>query len=200
MFWLHDETEHTEWVLSVLDRWEPDTFDAIERFCAGGVFVDIGAWVGMFTIWAAPLCSHVYAVEPDPVARDMLQRNISANDLANVTVIPKAIWSRNGNLTLHENTGLGDSMTGPRRGGQGFRVECITPATLRAMVGENVDLVKCDTEGSETDILPGLIEWAAPLHISVHRHDIDGQELSFGDRAAEILPGGTTANYTVLVL
>lgn len=199
-FWVHDETEHTEWVLSVLDKWEPDTYDAIERFCQGGVFVDIGAWIGLFTIWAAPLCAHVYAVEPDPAARDMLERNITANNLDNVTVIPQAIWSHNGYLTLHENTGLGDSMTGPRRGGTGHRYECITPDTLRYMVGENVDLVKLDTEGAESDILPGVIRWPAPLHVSVHIDQIDGQELSFGDRPAEILPGGTKNNYTVLVL
>jgi hypothetical protein len=76
----------------------------------------------------------------------------------------------------------------------------MSPETLRAMVGDNVDLVKLDTEGSETNILPGLIDWPAVLHISVHIPDIDGAELSYGARAAEILPGGNAKNYTVLVL
>ena len=201
-FWLHDETEHTEWVLGQLDKrkWEEDTFDTIDRFVDGGVFVDVGAWIGLFTIYAAPFASHIYALEPDPVARDMLERNIAINQLDNVTVLPKALWSHDGNIRMFANTGLGDSMTGPRRKGDPITFPCLTPETLRGLVGENVDLVKVDTEGSEKEILPGIIEWPAPLHVSIHRHDIDGAELSFGTRPAEILPGGDHVHYTVLVL
>src|SRR6185295_5767667 len=56
-------------------QWEPETFRAIDHFIVPGrVFIDIGAWNGVFSIYAAKKSAWVIATEPDPVAYDKLQR------------------------------------------------------------------------------------------------------------------------------
>lgn len=198
-FGIHDENEHTAWVCDELGKgWETDTFETIEQFVDGGVFVDVGAWIGMFTIYAAPKAAWVYAIEPDPVARDMLQRNIVLNGVTNVTVLPCAVWDTDGELTLHVNSGLGDSMTGVRRDGEPLTVPCVSPASLWQTVRKPVDLLKVDTEGAETHILPGILEWPCPIHLSVHIPLLDGAHLSYAPREAERI-AGNHLYYSVLV-
>lgn len=192
-----DENKHTAWILGEeLPVWEVDTFDTIDEFVKGGVYVDVGAWIGMFVLYAAPLASHVYALEPDPVARDMLHRNLALNDIRNVTVIGSALWSHDGTVELHSHEMLGDSMTGPSRHGVPFTFPAMSTDTLRQLAG-TPDLVKVDTEGSESYILPGIIDWPVPIHLSVHVPELHA-ELDFGERTVTPLsPRGPY--HTVLV-
>jgi SAM-dependent methyltransferase len=52
------------------------------------VLLDVGAGVGDRTIIYARLASHVYALEPDPTAKPILQGRIKSSQLTNVTVVP----------------------------------------------------------------------------------------------------------------
>jgi predicted RNA methylase len=52
------------------------------------VLLDLGAGVGDRTIVYARLASHVYALEPDPAAKPILQGRIKSSGLTNVTVVP----------------------------------------------------------------------------------------------------------------
>lgn len=163
--------------------WELDTFDTIDQFVQGGVFVDIGAHIGVFSIYAAPRASQVIAVEPDPVAFAELERNIAANFLRNVTAVNKAVWSHSGKVMLYAHPeGLGSAMTGPSRDGAPLLVNGITVDGLRELfTSPVVDLVKVDTEGSETRIVPQLLGWDVPIHLSLHVEEMGG-ELDYGDR------------------
>ncbi len=52
------------------------------------VLLDVGAGVGDRTIIYARLASHVYALEPDPTAKPILQGRIKSSKLTNITVVP----------------------------------------------------------------------------------------------------------------
>lgn len=198
---LIDENKHTSWVIGELEanRWEQDTFDTIDKFVRGGVFVDVGAWIGMMTLYAAPLASHVYALEPDPVARGMLVRNLDLNGITNVTVIDRALWWSEGEIDLFAHDGWGSSMTGPSRDGDKMQVQSMTPRMLRNLIDPDVvDLVKIDTEGSEARILPAVLDWPVPIHLSVHIPELKGVTLDFGSRSVQRLTDGALY-YTVLV-
>jgi len=184
---LIDELPSTRFVIDNIDTWEQDTFDTIDKYVQGGTFVDIGAWCGIFSLYASFVADWVFAYEPDPVAYGLLVRNLAANGIRNVTAINAAVWDDT-NLILHEHAeGLGSSMTGPSRDGPGLLPDAWTPSEIRHMcAGRTVDLVKVDTEGSETHIVPGLLDWDVPIHLSLHLAEMDGP-IDFGDRQVEPL-------------
>lgn len=164
-------------------RWEPKTHQTIIECCKGGTFVDIGAWVGPTAIWAAQAgYSKVYAIEPDPIAFEMLETN---TELAMADIEGCLLWRINGAI---EN---GNAMTtcekrGDSMGRTGLRQEdadhpqvlvpCSTIENLftRCQI-ENVDLIKIDTEGAEARIIPQaepfLRTLGAPIHLSTHPWD-----------------------------
>jgi FkbM family methyltransferase len=82
---------------------EPETLAWIDRFEQGAVFWDIGANVGLYSIYAAKTrrCQ-VYAFEPSVFNLEFLARNASLNGLARqVYVVPFAVGDRTGTGELH---------------------------------------------------------------------------------------------------
>lgn len=72
---------------------EPETLEWIENIPKGEVLWDIGANIGLYTVYAAKLndCI-VYAFEPSVFNLELLARNIFLNGLQNrVTIIPVAL-------------------------------------------------------------------------------------------------------------
>lgn len=72
----------TRWRVQTLFTKEPDTIEWINGFMPEDVFIDIGANVGMYTIWAAKTRGvRVYAFEPEAQNFALLNRNIACNAL-----------------------------------------------------------------------------------------------------------------------
>ena len=70
------------WRVETLFTKEPDTIEWIASFSPDDVLVDIGANVGMYTIWAAKTRSvRVFAFEPEAQNYALLNRNVHANGL-----------------------------------------------------------------------------------------------------------------------
>lgn len=75
-------TQHTFWRCQSLFTKEPDTIDWIRRFTKNDVFIDVGANVGMYSIWAAATRgTSVYAFEPEASNYALLNQNIALNAL-----------------------------------------------------------------------------------------------------------------------
>lgn len=71
------------WRVESLTTKEPDTIAWIETFDASDVFVDIGANIGIYTIWAAMTRGvSVYSFEPESLNYAELNKNIFLNDLS----------------------------------------------------------------------------------------------------------------------
>jgi len=67
---------------SVFPRWEPDTRDWIDEFPEGACFWDIGANVGMFSLYSALRPGiRVLAFEPAGNSFAVLNKNIGLNDM-----------------------------------------------------------------------------------------------------------------------
>lgn len=72
--------QNTEWRVQTLFSKEPDTIEWISQMKPGEILYDIGANVGMYTIWAAVTSGvKVYAFEPESQNYALLNRNILAN-------------------------------------------------------------------------------------------------------------------------
>ena len=131
---------------------------------SGDVYVDVGANVGQYVVPLAKRFRTVVAVEPNPVAVEILQRNLAKNRLTNVRIISKAISSNRGYVLLNEGqylTTWGLDQIGARN----VRVESITIDDLLGEF-EQVDLMKVDIEGQESRVLLAAQSLVKVRHLS----------------------------------
>ena len=125
----------------------------------GDLFIDVGANVGTYSLWAAALGARVIAVEPDSLALARLRDNVVLNSRFDIEVIPAA-------LADHEGTvGFTEGLDTVNRIGSGRVVKALT---LDGVLGqERARGVKIDVEGFEQVVLAG-----AQNAIAAHRIDI----------------------------
>jgi len=128
------------------------------------VFVDVGAYLGLYTVWACRRARRVISVEPNPAALAYLKVNIALNECSNVTVVPKAISDRRGyaKLKIPKTTGEGlipsalSSMMWDYK--EAFEVEVKTDtldSVLEDVGVDSVDVLKIDVEGAEGLVVRG---------------------------------------------
>ena len=149
--------------------WEPyETSLVISRLKPGAVFVDVGANIGYFTILAASLVGErgqVYAFEPDPANIALLIESSRHNSLQSRIHSVQAGLStadKTGKLYLSEDN-LGDHQI---YAGEGDRkaveisllngAEYLRRQLLQANFTQ-IDLIKVDTQGSEYQVMAGLM-------------------------------------------
>jgi FkbM family methyltransferase len=124
----------------------------------GDVFFDIGAWAGPYTLLAARLVrpggGWVYAFEPDPVARNLLERNIAANALSNITVLPYAVTDTAGHAWLGSQA-LGQSQSFVNSAQGVVEIDTVSLDGFCHQHGVTPAIVKIDVEGAEAKVLAG---------------------------------------------
>lgn len=140
--------------------YEPLTTRAVLAWLPpGGVFVDVGANLGHFTLRAARHVGpdgHVHAIEPSPRNLDLLRANLAANRLANVTVHAVAATARESRVTLHQTAqSMFDGLHPHPYAATIAQVE-VSGRPLDALIPGRVDLVKIDVEGAELGVLDGM--------------------------------------------
>lgn len=76
------ENANTKWRIDTLFEKEPHTLAWLNRFEENETFIDIGANIGLYSIWAAAMRgANVYAFEPDGQNFALLNKNIFINNL-----------------------------------------------------------------------------------------------------------------------
>jgi FkbM family methyltransferase len=141
----------------------------------GGVFLDIGAHAGHWTVRLAGQAAKVIAVEAHPGTAEILRQNIAVNGLANVTVVEAAAWDSGELLRLEDPKGRvrsGTNRTVPDSAGtvRGQPLDGL-------LAGEPViTLVKMDVEGADLHVLRGMAGTLARCRpaMIVERHDFLG--------------------------
>lgn len=140
----------------------------------GDIFLDIGAYIGWYSIRAAKAVGpsgRVVALEPDPANRRQLEKNLSLNGLANCTVVPMAAWSGTGKIGWESN-----DVPVWRKVDQAQTTAFVRAVTVDSLVDDldlpDVRWVKMDIEGAEIEALQGaegvLRRCHPALFIEVH--------------------------------
>lgn len=134
----------------------------------GDVCLDIGANLGYFTVPLSRLVSasgKVYAIEPVPLFRQVLTKNIRRFALDNVEIVPYALGEEDEKKvslgTLKIDGLIHHGMTGILQHDAPNAVvhhEAIMmrPTTLFGNL-PRIDFIKCDVEGYELHIIPYLL-------------------------------------------
>lgn len=138
-----------------------------------GVVVDIGANIGVFTIFAGLNgASRVVAVEPNQESFTVLLKNINGNSLGNVVAPMRKAISQNSDEVVH--LPRSSSPYNKISGSEQPDLEPVETVSLENVIDgiEHVDLLKMDCEGAEYDVLmtcpDSILHRVQNLRIEIH--------------------------------
>jgi FkbM family methyltransferase len=142
------------------DYHEPTEFSFLNDYLEKDMIcLDVGANIGMYSLFMAKRSNQVIAFEPQVEAMSRLKSSITANGLSNITIVPKAISNQACKLALSlvggDSAKTYTTMANSSKENQ-YLVDAIS---LDAFFQENpisrLDYLKIDVEGSEPDVLIG---------------------------------------------
>lgn len=158
--------------------WEPyETQLLLSLLSPGDVFVDVGANIGYFSVLAAArvgAAGAVVAVEPDPDNCRLLRRSLAHNRLERqVRVVEGALSDADGegSLFLSEDN-LGDhQIYSDGTGRSAVPIRLYHGGDLLSRTVPHIDVLKIDTQGSEWQVMRGLLPLlrraSRPPHIMI---------------------------------
>ena len=170
IFKIYDYGRNTRFRASSFEEKEPETLEWIESFSPGENFLDIGANVGIYTLYAASRGHKTVAIEPDALNYALLNRNIRLNRCGE-KVMPYLIAAHNEtkfsifNISSHEWGGALNSFDNCLD----CNGETYKPVHSQGVFGisldrflEQIDFqpshIKIDVDGNELLILQGAHE------------------------------------------
>lgn len=160
------------WESMSADQWEQDSLELIaDQLSEEDVFIDMGAWAGPIALFAAHYASFVYAIEPDPIVYNQLERNVKLNHSVRDKVVcsPIAISDKNEIKKLFARKTYGQSSSSllSRILDQQSTLECES-LTFSEYIYQNkiknVNFIKMDIEGSEFFVLPQMLSTLEKLN------------------------------------
>ncbi len=168
--------------------WEKFEWDWITPYLpAGGVFVDVGAHVGTYSLKAAKAIGEhgrVIAIEPNPATAAHLRQGIAASRRGNVTVVEAACGEQRSRMKLFTSTAINTGMTSFSSENASHTVvpyssvevdvipldDILSPLNL-----QRVDVLKVDTEGAETMVLRSARASVARFHPIIVVETVESQ-------------------------
>lgn len=154
--------EHRGYLASLrAGRREPGTLARFrEMVPPGGLVVDVGAYLGVYTLVAARLVGptdRVVACEADPRTLPWLHRNVERNGFQDrVVILEAAVSDRSGRAAFFLNDGDASASSLAVRRPRARRIEVRTVALDEALADLlPVDVMKIDVEGAEPRVLRG---------------------------------------------
>jgi FkbM family methyltransferase len=127
-----------------------------DAIAEGAVVLDLGAYLGYFTVLAGKRGARVIAFEPDPRTLPYLRRNVESNGLSDrVRIVESAVGAERGSATFFLSPGGDESTLHPHTRDQDAVTVQVTPVDAETE-GLAVDVIKMDVEGAEVEALAGM--------------------------------------------
>jgi FkbM family methyltransferase len=131
-----------------------------------GVFLDVGAHIGYYSLYVLPSVLGVYSFEPDPRVRKFLEQNV--NKRPNLEVIPCAVAATQGKarFTLENVAAVSHLSETNEVAGNLIEVDVVTIDAFVASRDLRVEAIKIDAEGHDIEVIRGslgVLAQQAPL-------------------------------------
>lgn len=156
------------------------------RLEKGNTVIDCGAGHGAFVLYAAKVVGdtgRVIAFEPDSLNHKKLLDNIELNNLANVTVINKGVWSENTTLIFNEEHTEGSSLFFDGKSESTSNIPVVSIDNELKRIGiKQVNFIKMDIEGAEIEAIRGAKEVLKNNYVNlavVSYHAVNGEKTCF---------------------
>ncbi|TFI30671.1 FkbM family methyltransferase [Streptomyces sp. 4R-3d] len=178
--------------------WEPHMTRWIRsRLHPGDTFVDVGANIGYYTVFASRLVGprgHVVAVEASPTFHQRLSQHVRLNKCDNVRAINGAVADEWKKLTfvLASSANMGANSIVPYDGPveSSFEVEAFPLVELLDPVEiSSARVIKIDVEGAEGSVVRGMIPMLDTLrpHCEITVEVTPDRMAQLGDSAEELM-------------
>lgn len=163
-FYVYCYTEKERWRMDTFATKEPETIAWIDAMQPGEVLFDVGANIGIYTLYAASRGIQVVAIEPVLENYTRLVQNIELNGFDNVTAIYGAVGAGDqephwfGDISIPDCTvgasgaQLGDAIKGRKR-----IIPCYEIEFLVYALNLSPDYIKIDVDGQEEEVLWGAV-------------------------------------------
>lgn len=114
--------------------------------------IDCGANIGLSVLYFKQLYpeSEIIAFEPDPQIFNILSNNVNNFNLSQVELIDKAVWNSETTLEFMSDGADGGRVVAIDSASQKYQVKTVK---LRDYLNDNIDLLKIDIEGAETEVI-----------------------------------------------
>jgi len=137
--------------------WDTKLLKVIRKYISkDSVFVDVGANIGFFSLYASYLCKKVIAFEPIDFIYNQLKKSVNENGIRNIELYNYACGSKKDKLEIglvKENIGASGLVPCNKKI---YTKKMIDVTTLDiALHNRKVDFIKIDVEGFEPDVLLG---------------------------------------------
>ena len=129
----------------------------------GGVFLDVGANTGQYSLFMSRYANEVHAFEPYEPVLQRFRRMVEINHLQNIKIYPLGLGNKNEKLPFFKppelNQGAGSFIEGFYPGNTNYKeLEIVVGDEVLEKAGlRRVDLIKIDVEGYEKPVLQGLV-------------------------------------------
>lgn len=140
-------------------------YDIFQKIKEGDIVIDIGAFIGDFSIKAASLGAIVYSYEPTKKVYNILRKNIKLNGFeSRIKAFNIGVYKKTGKnkLILRENPSVNSMIGGNALNHLSKTIgsQEIELITFKQIMDDNniknCDFLKIDTEGTEYDIVMGI--------------------------------------------
>ena len=168
---------------------ESGTIKWIESFHHTDVFYDIGASIGIYSIFAAPRVEYVYAFEPHENSFFALDDNIELNRWDNIEPYNHPLYHTSGYYNFrynHENAGKGNNQLNSNVNDTGDKFTAAKTEKVFALSLDDFVMNKMGTKIVDPVLFPTQI-----------KIDVDGKEYDILKGAKKILESGKVKSLIV---
>ena len=121
--------------------------------------IDLGANIGLFSMFVAPICEKVFSVEPTPSHFALLNELVGIAGIKNIEALNLAVGTEDGEaeFNIHERNSTMNSFVSHRTDPHSGKTVKVKTKTLNSIIDsldiDRIGFVKMDIEGFENEIV-----------------------------------------------